>query len=386
MGIYTRKDSKYWWLCLERPGMKASRRPTKILVNASTPAQTKENRRIAEFEYHETMRGNAEQRLGLTPPPAPTNAPNLRTFLESTYGPWLAATHGASSVETRRRLDSLFVPVLGHLPLNRITPGDVEEWRAARLLTVSSHTADRDLNALRGLLSRALEWRVIATSPLAGLRVPKTPHTEIVRYLSPDEEARLLQALESRDAAARDARARTNAHRTARRRAPLPELHFYADALTPLIVLALHTGMRRGELFGLEWRALDTAAGVVTVTGATAKTKRTRRIPLNAAALSAVTKWKAQSSDHGARRLVFPGPTGAKLVTVKHGWAALLELAGIQDFRFHDLRHTFASKLVQRGVSLLVVSRLLGHASVVMTQRYAHLAPDQGREAVDRLT
>ena len=98
---------------------------------------------------------------------------------------------------------------------------------------------------------------------------------------------------------------------------------------------------------------------------------------MNAEALEVLKQWKEQAAD-GER--VFPIDTGFKTA-----WAALLERAKISKFRWHDLRHHFASRLVQAGVPLNTVRELLGHGSVAMTLRYAHLAPDEKREAVEKL-
>jgi hypothetical protein len=115
----------------------------------------------------------------------------------------------------------------------------------------------------------------------------------------------------------------------------------------------------------------------LTIEGSTAKNQQTRHIPLNVDALEALKRWKEQAPD-GER--VFPIDTGFKTA-----WAALLERAKITKFRWHDLRHHFASRLVQAGVPLNTVRELLGHGRMAMTLRYAHLAPDQKREAVDKL-
>lgn len=116
---------------------------------------------------------------------------------------------------------------------------------------------------------------------------------------------------------------------------------------------------------------------MLTVRGATAKTGDTRHVPLNDEALSLLKDWKMDCTDS---ERVFPVTT-----SVKTAWGALLERAAISRFRWHDLHHHFASRLVQAGVPLNIVRELLGHGSLTMTLRYAHLAPNQTREAVSRL-
>jgi integrase len=133
----------------------------------------------------------------------------------------------------------------------------------------------------------------------------------------------------------------------------------------------------RGELLKLRWRSVDFARRLLTVEGPDAKSRQTRHVPLNDEAIRVLKSWREQSSD-GAR--VFEISTGFKTA-----WGKILKRANIVGFRWHDLRHHFASRLVQLGVPLNTVRDLLGHSSVAMSLRYAHLAPDQRREAVAML-
>jgi len=121
------------------------------------------------------------------------------------------------------------------------------------------------------------------------------------------------------------------------------------------------------------------------IQGRTARTGLTRHIPLNGIALSVLKAWKGQSGDASAEAYVFPGRGRGRLNNVRKAWTGVLTEARIKGFRFHDLRHTFASKLVMAGVGLNTVRDLLGHSDLKMTQRYAHLSPEHRREAVERL-
>jgi site-specific recombinase XerD len=118
--------------------------------------------------------------------------------------------------------------------------------------------------------------------------------------------------------------------------------------------------------------------GILTVRSHSAKTGDTRHVPLNGEALETLQRWRKQNSHHES---LFPVTT-----TFKTAWSTLPGEAEIATrFRWHDLCHHFASPLVQAGVPLNTVRELLGHGSMAMTIRYAHLAPDQKREAVDKL-
>jgi len=196
--------------------------------------------------------------------------------------------------------------------------------------------------------------------------------------LSVDEENRLRAALAARDARGIAARRSANQWRAARGYELLPDLPFFADHLTPAVLLSMNTGLRRGELLALHWTDIDQDQAVLTITAANAKAGQTRHLPLNAEALGTFQKWQKQQPT--ADR-VFPIDT-----SFKSAWLSLLKQAKIVSrFRWHDLRHHFASRLAQAGVPLNTIRELLGHGSIAMTLRYAHLAPDQRMEAVAKL-
>jgi integrase len=312
--------------------------------------------------------------------------PTLGAYLDGEYGEW-AASHYADGGATVKRMKAVFADLLD-TSLDQVTAWQIEKWRMQRTKAgAKGSTINRQLNPLKALFGRAVEFEVIPTNPLAGVvRLQKTDSTPKVRYLSSDEESRLMAALDAREARIRQERASANAWRAERGYALYPDLCVgYADHLKPMVILSLNTGMRRGELFGLKWSEVDVAAPMLTVLGAGAKSGETRHIPLNVDAIDALKMWMAQSAT--TTGYVFPGEDGGRLsVGVRSSWASVLEAAGIGAFRWHDLRHTFASNLVMAGVDLYPVQRLLGHKSPKMTQRYAHLSPDVLAQAVARLS
>lgn len=391
MGVYIRKDSPYYQLLLEQDApLKPIRMPTKIRHTTGVDSIDRENKKIANTAYQQKMTLLAKGELGLIDKQGPT----LDAFWAKRYLPWLTNAYPDAVRETTRVIVKQFMPTFGGLTLDQIRPARIQTWLDGRT-TVTPQSRFRELSHLRGLLSRAVEWEVLSAHPLEDLELDAAPTKEIVRYLTTEEETRLLAALVARDDRLREARRRANAHRIARRKAPLPAVGVYADALHPCVVLSLHTGMRRGEALKAEWPAIDWLAKVVTVEWWTAKRNRkrvvkSRRIPLNETAIAALLAWWRQQGEPKAG-LIFPASKGQRAKTAKPmqkfqgSWDEVIETAAIENFRWHDLRHTFASKLVQRGVSLYVVQKLLGHASIATTMRYAHLAPDQGRAAVDLL-
>ena len=147
--------------------------------------------------------------------------------------------------------------------------------------------------------------------------------------------------------------------------------------------VTLHNLLRygfRGELFGLQWGDVDLRSRTVSVRGSGSKTAQSRSIPLSNEAVDVLREWKRQQRDKSGH--VFTGRTGGAFYDVKKAWAKVLTDASIENFRWHDLRHHFASTLVMGGVDLYTVSQLLGHSSIEITRRYAHLAPQHLADAI----
>jgi integrase len=159
-----------------------------------------------------------------------------------------------------------------------------------------------------------------------------------------------------------------------------------ASHLPDFIRLALHTGMRKGELLGLEWRRVDLQTALVHLEPRNAKTGRRRSVPLNKVAREAIlNRMRFRAQHTPASPWVFTHRNGQRIQDVKKAFTSACQRAGITDFRIHDLRHTCGAWLVSAGVSLAEVRDLLGHTTVKMTERYAHLAPENVRVAVSVL-
>jgi hypothetical protein len=151
--------------------------------------------------------------------------------------------------------------------------------------------------------------------------------------------------------------------------------------LRPFVTLALHTGMRRGELQGLRWEDVDLATNTLRIRQD--KAGDGRWVTLNSVARAALlTVKRAQKV---LSPYVFCSPQGRFLHNFDRQWRPALRAAGVPDFRFHDCRHTFASRLAMAGVDLYTVQRAGGWKTQVMVQRYSHLSPDHMRAAVERL-
>ena len=242
-------------------------------------------------------------------------------------------------------------PAFTERRMSAIMPLDVRRYiRERQRAGAAASTINKEI----GVLSRAIRWGnqelgLALENPVQGLK-QREPEGR-VRWLTRSQAAALVAA--------------------AGRLGPR------AGHLADVITLALHTGMRKGELLGLAWSQVDLEHGLIVLEGRQTKSGKRRAIPLNGPARAALLARRAKAD---AALLVFGG-----VQDVKRSFAHACQVAGITDFRFHDLRHTFASWLVQAGVPLPEVRDLLGHASIEMTERYAHLAPERLRGAVARL-
>jgi integrase len=208
-----------------------------------------------------------------------------------------------------------------------------------------------------------------------------------VRYLSTDERERLFKALDEREERFRTGRDNHNQWSQEREYSTLPNLRtaHFVDHLKPMIIVSLNTGIRQGSLFRLRWSDIDFQEGILTVRAVNAKNEKMVHIPMNETLTHTLTKWKEQTRGDG-EKLVFPSPkSGEVMDNCKSAWAKLLKDAGITNFRWHDMRHDFASHLVMNGVDLNTVRELMGHADLKMTLRYAHLAPAVKMKAVETL-
>lgn len=286
-----------------------------------------------------------------------TVIPTLECFIDENYDPWVKIHH-SDAVNVIRALKTSFNTLLP-LRLDEVTIELIELLRSQWIASGRKpSTTNRNITRLRGLFSRAVEWGFLEEHPLSKLKQMKVDRKGRVRYLTSEEEKALREALDKRNEISK-------------------------DHLKPLVILSLNTGMRRGEVFNLKWSDIDLRNKVLTVEGDTAKSGQTRHIPLNKEALSTLKNWKTKNNNEYG--YVFPSKAGGRLDNVKKSWTNLLTQAKIGNFRWHDLRHTFASKLAIKGVPLNTSRELLGHSDLAMTLRYSHLAPDIKSKSVDLL-
>jgi len=235
------------------------------------------------------------------------------------------------------------------LYLHDVSSYDIEKFKLEILNSgLSKARVNRYLALLKKMFNLAIDWNYLKENPLRRVKLFSERDNLKERILSPEEEEKLLEAS--------------------------------SEHLRPIIITALCTGMRRGEILSLKWNKIDLSRRTIRVDKA--KSGKIRILPINDALFKELSILKKdQKSDY-----VFVYPkTGKPINDVKTAFNATLRRAGIRDLRFHDLRHTFASRLIERGVDLITVKDLLGHHSVTVTQRYTHSNADQKRKAVESL-
>lgn len=306
--------------------------------------------------------------------------PTLKEFIEECYQAWSESHHQWSQPQIR----SLYrMKEFLDIPLNEIKVQEVEKWRSKCLKrNLTPATVNRGTAILRSALSRAVDWEMIDIHPLSRLKQLKEDKSPNVRYLSNDEENRLRIALDERETKLREDRIKGNQWRSERGYELYPVLDNapFVDHLKPLVLLSLNTGARRGELFRMYWEDINFDRKNITLVMRGKRKSHTRHIPMNKESFEILSAWRSMRSQ--TDKFVFPSKEGGTLDNIQTSWENLRKEAKINNFRWHDMRHHFASKLVMNGVPLNTVRELLGHTNLEMTLRYAHLAPEQKEKAV----
>jgi integrase len=246
-------------------------------------------------------------------------------------------------------LEAHMKPCFGRMDLGAISALDIETYRVERLKAgVSKSTTNREMALLKKMYHLAMDWGYATENPVLKVKLFSERDNLKERVLTEAEEVKLLAAC--------------------------------AAHLKPIVAFALNTGMRRGEILGLRWDQIDAKAR--TVRAIKTKSGRDRVIPLNDVAVEILKLQRAKAKGEH----VFPSTKGNEYFkAVRKSFAGACRRAGISGLRFHDLRHTFATRLIQRGADIVTVQKLLGHSSVTITERYTHSGAEEKRAAVGLL-
>ncbi|MGD8718358.1 MAG: tyrosine-type recombinase/integrase [Candidatus Zixiibacteriota bacterium] len=328
MGYRIKKRGKYYWLFGRIKGVR--------LDSSLRTTSKKEAEEIAKARVQKVLKRvhgiRGVKDIG------------FRALMEK-YAEYCESNNRPSTYSKKQFNIANLVEHFGDVPVGAITPEQIEAFKRKRLRKVKPATVNRDLAALKHALRLAVKWGYLEASPadhVDGLREPPGR----VRYLAPEEAEKLIGAC--------------------------------SKWLRPLVIAALHTGMRQGELLALEWDDVDMKRRQIRV--ADSKTGDARVVPVNELLYNIL-------EGLGSRKgKVFKNSRGKGYSWINSAFKNALVEAGIKEFRFHDLRHTFASWLAMEGVPLSTIGRLLGHKTAQMTMRYAHLAPDYLADVVEVLT
>ncbi|MFH1381234.1 MAG: site-specific integrase [Candidatus Omnitrophota bacterium] len=230
--------------------------------------------------------------------------------------------------------------------LYAISPQLVEEYKAKRSIEVKPATVNKELACLKCLYNKAIQWNKAFDNPVKKIKLFKE-NNQRLRYLEKEEISKLIDAC--------------------------------SEHLRPIVIFALNTGCRKGEILKLKWHDLDFRNAIVHLIDT--KNGERREVPMN----DIVKKMLIGIPKHPDSLHVFCDKMGKPYGEIRKSFSTALKKSGIIDFKFHDLRHTFASHLVMNGIDLKTIQELLGHKSFEMTLRYSHLSPDHKKRAIDIL-
>jgi len=339
-GVFKRKGSTFWWI--RYAGIDG-----KTVFESSK--STKEKVAIALYYQRKT-----EIREGKEPETRKIIKNHSFKDLCDEYKKWAERQRCyPSKVYLIEKLDQHFKTY----PLRRFTSMILEQYQSDLMKEYKAATVNRLLATIKHMFTKAVDWEMVEEGILKKIRKVKflEENNRRLRYLSRDEMNALVEQS--------------------------------ADHLKHIILMAVNTGMRKNEILSLKWENVDLKHRFILLD----KTKNgeRREIPINETVRQILLE-QHMGTDNKPRRLDVPYVfydyvTGRRYGDVKTAFRSACRRAKIKDFRFHDLRHCFASHLVMAGIDLTTVKELLGHKTLSMTLRYAHLAPSHKVNAVNVL-
>jgi len=280
----------------------------------------------------------------------------FRQFVESEFLPWAKDNKRSWRNDVSRAKP--LIEFFGKQRLSEVTRFLIEQFKKQRRGglsmrgdSLSNSSVNRELELLSRIFSFAIERGEIDSNPFKGVK--KLPMNNLLtRYLTEDEERRLMAVLTNR-----------RAH------------------LLPIVLIALHTGMRRGEILSLRWEQVDFVRESIYLLHT--KSGKPRTVPMNAVVKDAMSEVR---KDAGGFEYVFLNPrTGKPLTDIKNAFNAALKEAGIEGLRFHDLRHTAGTRMADANAPITAIAEILGHRDIHTTMRYAHATDEGKRRAVKSL-
>jgi integrase len=330
MGLY--KRGKVWWMSYTLEGKRVRRSLETEDKQLAKKIEAKGKTQLIEGKWFEKLPGGDK---------------GFKEMMDKYEGEHVSQLR---SVRQHKGFIKNLRSFFANIPILEITPSLISDFKMKRRGDgVGPASINRELSVLKKAFNKALkEWGWVKENPVAKIPMEKEPKGR-VRYLRDGEFQSLYDAC--------------------------------AEWLKPILLVARHTGMRKGNILSLKWDQVDLFRKEIILE----HTKNGERlgIPLNETMMGLFKSLFRVR--HANSPYVFCHRNGRRFVELKTSFREALKKAGIQDFRFHDLRHCFASSLVQNGVDLYQVQMLLGHKDSRMTQRYSHLAPENLRNAVLKL-
>ena len=334
-GVFTRKDrpGKFFGSWIDASGR---RRKRKLEASTLQQAQT--------LLQAEKRRADKQRTLGYAPPTKDSLASLLPRYMKH-QKPRLSQR---SYERTEGIVENQLRPAFGAMRLGGIRRADIQQYVTERAGEVSPGSVVKELNVLKHLLGLAVEWELIPFNPALKIKPPRVPAGR-VRYLQPTELRAVLAACPS--------------------------------WLRPIAALAAFTAMRRSEILGLRWLHVDMPGGRLMLSQT--KNGEGRIVHLNQLAAQVIeSQWR---EDAKSTERVFPLADDCTADNISKGFAAVCRRLEIEDFHFHDLRHTAASWMRMKGADIHTVAQLLGHKDLRMAARYQHLSAEFLGAAVGRL-
>ena len=330
------KRDGVWWVCIRHKGKKIQRSLETDNKNLAVSIEAKLRTELTEGKYFDKHEGERRTFEEMVDRFIKEHAPKVSLNMQKSYEASL----------------SNLLPYFGDFELSAITPKKIAEYKVLRYSEkVKPATINRELAMLSKAFSLAVrEWDWIKENPVSKV-TKERENNRRDRWLTSEDEQMLLE------------------------NSP--------QWLKEIIVFALHTGLRQDELLSLQWSRVDLFRKIIIIQES--KDGKPRTIPLNRIALDILmekSKVRNLKSD-----LVFLSNAITKICcqNLIKAFNTAKDKASIQNFHFHDLRHTFATRLAQKGVDIYKISKLLGHVSITMTQRYAHHCRESLREGIEVL-
>ncbi len=261
------------------------------------------------------------------------------------YLQWSKATKKASTYNREISFMKQLEKEFEGKTIQEITTWQIDKWKVKRKDELKPASVNRELGLLKNMFSKAVEWGKLNENPSRKVKRLKG-EVKRVRFLMSGEIQTLLSNC--------------------------------PDHLKPIVTVGLHTGMRKRELLGLKWEQVNFEQGIITLTET--KNNERRDIPMDETVKNLL---KGLSPENDIPYVFLRD--GQPLKFVDESFRTAVKKSEIEDFHFHDLRHTFASNLVMAGVDIMTVKELMGHKDLTMTLRYSHLAPNHKTRAINIL-